>query len=250
MKRLFVFMLFVLVLGWVNAFSQVAINESGAPPDNSAMLDISSGNKGLLLPRIDFLDRPDPAAPGLMIYVTANGPNGNDALYIYNGVAWLKLLTAIGIGVQAQGGIVFWLDSTGTHGLVSATEDQGYAAWGCLNTLIGPDAQHSGFGSGDTNTVAILNGCTEPDIAASICDNLDLNGYSDWYLPAVDELWQMFLQRNVIGGFTNYLYWSSTESSFEGDPPYGAWIVWFDGDGLSGWTGKDSYLPVRCVRKF
>jgi hypothetical protein len=56
--------------------SQVAINTDGSLPDNSAMLDVKSTVKGLLLPRMTQAQRnliPNPAT-GLMIYQTDNTP--------------------------------------------------------------------------------------------------------------------------------------------------------------------------------
>jgi hypothetical protein len=252
MRKLVLLFLLCFAAGWSEMYGQVAINEDGNPPDNSAILDLQSANKGLLIPRIDFNNIPDPPAPGLLIYVTANGPNGNNALYLFDGTNWLKLATAAGgLGEHKEGGVVFWLDPSGVHGLVSAMVDQDYASWGCFGTLIGPDAEHSGIGTGDTNTAAIIAGCADPGIASSLCDTLTLNGYTDWYLPAVDELWEMFTQRASIGGFVTNLYWSSTEFwSIDDSSGEGAWIVWFDGDGLSGWTSKAGFLNVRCIRKF
>jgi hypothetical protein len=245
-KKILLFSL-LLAFSCLRTYGQVAINNDGSPPDNSAILDLQSTNKGLLIPRIDFNNRPVPAATGLLIYVTANGPAGDSALYLYNGFSWLKLiLTGYSIGDQLQGGVIFWLDSTGSHGLVSALADmEDYAQYGCSGDSIGPGAEHYGFGTGDTNTAAILAACPTPGIAARLCDNLSVNGYTDWYLPARDELWEMFLQRTMIGRFTNYLYWSSTEVSSPG-----AWIVSFDGDGYFGWTNKDAFANVRCIRKF
>ena len=35
------------------------------------------------------------------------------------------------LGMEAEGGIVFYIDESGQHGLVAATEDIGPFAWGC-----------------------------------------------------------------------------------------------------------------------
>jgi hypothetical protein len=247
MRRLLLFFVLFIAACFTQIYGQIAIKEDGSPPDNSAILDLQSTSKGLLIPRIDFNNRPVPTATGLLIYVTANGPSGDSALYIYNGFSWQKLvLRGYSIGNQLQGGVIFWVDSTDSHGLVSALADLGdYAQYGCSGDSIGPEAQHYGFGTGDTNSAAILAACPTPGIAANLCDNLSLNGYTDWYLPAKDELWEMFLQRTVIGRFTNYIYWSSTEVSGPG-----AWIVAFDGDGYAAWTNKDAFANVRCIRKF
>ena len=47
--------------------------------------------------------------------------------------------------------------------------------------------------------------------ANKICDDLEINGYSDWYLPSKDELNKLYLNKTTIGGLTNTWYWSSTE---------------------------------------
>ena len=72
-------------------YAQVAINLDGADPDQSAMLDVQSLNKGILIPRIDFNNRPQEPPAGLLIYVSSNGPEGDNAFYYYNGAEWMKL---------------------------------------------------------------------------------------------------------------------------------------------------------------
>ena len=70
----------------------VAINNDGSLPDGNVMLDIKSTNKGILIPRIDFNDRPTSnLLSGILIYVIANGPQGNNAFYYYDGTTWVRL---------------------------------------------------------------------------------------------------------------------------------------------------------------
>lgn len=251
MRRLTLFFFLLIGGGLCHLYGQVAINDDGSPPDNSAILDLQSATQGLLIPRIDFNNRPGTPAAGLLIYVTNNGPAGDNALYIYTGTRWQKLATASdAIGDHKEGGVVFWVDTSGVHGLVSAMTDEGYIGWGCSGTLIGPDGQHTAMGSGDTNTVAIVAGCPDPEIAAGICNEVTLNGYSDWYLPSRDELYEMYLQQTTIGGFgSTDWYWSSTEAADSDEPENAAWLVMFVNGNIA-WAGKDSPLLVRCIRKF
>jgi hypothetical protein len=72
----------VLILGVLSLFTfythaQVAINTDGTPPDASAMLDVKSTDKGLLIPRVTTAQRNGIAKPatGLLVYQT-DAPEG------------------------------------------------------------------------------------------------------------------------------------------------------------------------------
>ena len=77
------------LLASLHSFSQaVGINTNG-PADANSLLEVRSTNKGILIPRIDYNNRPLVAVPaGMLIYVTANGPNGNNSFYHFNGTSW------------------------------------------------------------------------------------------------------------------------------------------------------------------
>ena len=86
MKYIFCLLLLVLSTS-VNA--QVAINNDNSAPDASAMLDVKSTNKGLLVPRMTQAQRTAITTPasGLLVYQTDN-PSG---FYYYSGAGWFRL---------------------------------------------------------------------------------------------------------------------------------------------------------------
>ncbi len=160
------------------------------------------------------------------------------------------------LGDVYQGGIVFYIDSTGEHGLVAAATDQsaGGTGWGCSCTLI--SGLDSAFGSGSTNTAEIVRQCANAGIAAKECFDLVLNGYSDWYLPSKLELDLMYtkLKLNGLGNFlTNMPYWSSTPASYGScGATGGAWTKNFGtganiADARNGYAGTGA---VRAIRSF
>jgi hypothetical protein len=114
--------------------------------------------------------------------------------------------------------------------------------WGCYGTFIGGTS--TAIGTGQANTTAIVNGCSEPGMAAGICNDLVLNGFSDWFLPSRDELNQMYLQKSVIGGFANADYWSSSE--WHSDSSFGINF----GSGSQYMYFKYDVIYVRAVRAF
>ncbi len=163
-------------------------------------------------------------------------------------------------GKTYQGGLIFYLDDLdalpGVEGMVAVPMDQGTLKWGCEGTMIvGADGEL--IGTGDQNTTDIFDGCNGIDnqFAAKECINLDLNSYSDWFLPSLYELREM--HQNIgqgapppltnLGGFADVDYWSSTEVEVQGSNP--AWKKDF-GDGTDVTTMKSSNLRVRAVRAF
>jgi hypothetical protein len=95
------------------------------------------------------------------------------------------------IGENFAGGYIFYIDSTGEHGMVCATADLPYETdWGCPGTLVtGTD---TAFGTGFTNTAAIIANCTDTGAAALKCSLYHGGGYSDWFLPSYCELNAMY----------------------------------------------------------
>jgi len=173
-------------------------------------------------------------------YIRAYATNTNGTGY---GSTYAITTSTFSIGLTYQGGIIFYIDGTGQHGLIAAANDQTVGCqWGCMGTAIGGTG--TAIGTGQSNTTAIVNGCSAPDIAARICDNLTLNGYSDWYLPSKDELNQMCVQQSIIGGFAMSYYWSSSESGSNS-----AWLQGF-GTGVPQSISKGNAAYMRAIRAF
>ncbi|MDG1735285.1 MAG: DUF1566 domain-containing protein [Crocinitomicaceae bacterium] len=150
------------------------------------------------------------------------------------------------IGDTYQGGIVFWLDGNG-GGLIAAPTDQAIGVeWGCYgNAIAGADG--TAIGTGAQNTIDIETGCTSSGIAADLCANLTLGGYSDWFLPSKDELTQMYfnLHQQGLGGFSDFYYWSSSEAASNN-----AWVRRFANGYLDVANKNLTTLYVRAVRAF
>lgn len=75
------------------AFSQsLSINTTAAVADSSAILDVSSTQKGMLIPRMTAVQKNTIAGPatGLLIYQT----DGTSGFYYYDGANWLLLITS------------------------------------------------------------------------------------------------------------------------------------------------------------
>ncbi len=135
------------------------------------------------------------------------------------------------IGDVYEGGIIFYLDPTGVHGLVCLPYDLEPSAWGSeeifscdqLRYLPVPPEQSDflnfarfiglpdEIGKGYENTIKIVFTCSGRDIAARRCYDLVSDGFDDWFLPSADELKLIFSNLTAeTGGFQNSYYWSSS----------------------------------------
>lgn len=178
-------------------------------------------------------------ATGLASWETSNSGNGYS------------------VGDLAQGGIVFWVNETGEHGLAAAETDQSTGVRWYAGTFGHTRAKGDGPFSGEMNTAIIIAaqvaiGDDNSTYAARICAELqvtkDGKTYGDWYLPSKEELNLIYEnlhnQTPPLGGFTNSLYWSSTEND-----NYSAWYHNFN-DGNKYEFDKQLILYVRAVRAF
>lgn len=227
-------------------------------PKSCAIIDMTSSTQGFLPPRMTNVDIYSILNPleGLSVYST-----DEHKPYYYNGTQWVSYDTntqlpappVLSVGDFYAGGVIFYLDATGYHGLVCAVSDQSTSAmWGCFGTGIS-GADSKAIGSGYQNTIDILNGCSETGTAADICNSAVINGYGDWFLPSLDELNEMKANKAVInatainnGGtafVNNVFYWSSSETDNNS-----AWFTDFNGGYGTGYKSNHQY--VRAVRAF
>ena len=131
-----------------------------------------------------------------------------------------------------------------THGIIAAIDDESLITeWGCIGTLLS-GADGIVIGTGAQNTFDIVTGCTTQGTAAKLCYDLVSDGYSDWYLPSKDELNKVFLMKEIIGGFAETYYWSSTDVSTTH-----AWAQRFS-TSVQIIDAKSNIHSVRAVRSF
>src|SRR5215207_2864416 len=101
MKKVFLFLVFMAVVSTtVRAQNSVGINNDGSLPASSAMLDVKSTTKGMLVPRMSTTQRTAIVSPaaGLLVY-----DNTTNTFWFYNNTVWLNLAAASTILTDADG---------------------------------------------------------------------------------------------------------------------------------------------------
>ncbi len=132
-----VFIFFTLLSGAVYSQQGVSINTAGSVADPSAMLDVSSASKGLLIPRVslisvnDITTIPNPAVSLLVYNTNAAMAGGAEGFWYFNGTIWVQALGPQGIqGVQGATGPT---GAQGIQGVTGATgADGALNAWSLL----------------------------------------------------------------------------------------------------------------------
>jgi hypothetical protein len=147
------------------------------------------------------------------------------------------------LGQKFRGGYVFYLDESKQHGLIAASADQASeATWGCSNEKIGA----SDLTYGLTNTKLIITNCGF-NTAAILCAEFEEDGYTDWYLPAIDELQLLYEGRRFVPGIGAGDYCSSSEYAKGNND---CWAIHFAREGERFRYNKGFKYRVRAIRRF
>ena len=116
------------------------------------------------------------------------------------------------LGDEYGGGIIFYLYDTGNGGLIASKQD--------------------------------LSGEADWEEAIQFCSEYRGGGFTNWRLPTETELNLLYLQKDRVGSFVRFSYWSATE--------YAGHFAFFQ----NFYTGeqdndfKDNTCYVRAIRSF
>jgi hypothetical protein len=306
MKKNITLFLALLLMAGSATLAQVAINTDGSQPAGSAMLDIKSINKGMLIPQITLTGTTDGTtisspATSLMVYNTATASNVTPGYYYNSGTpaspVWTRLSTnsaadgsetkviagtnvaVTGTGTLASpyiinastgtssshyvgelygGGVVFWVDQTGQHGLIVSMIEPGTGMqWSNVTTT----SANTNDWDGLSNSNKIVGQSGHSNSAAKVCldyTNADYGTgiYSDWYLPSITELNHLWINSYQVQKalesdgnpatikILRVSHWSSTEQN-------PSQSYYFDISlGYSWPNGKNNTVSFRAVRAF
>lgn len=169
------------------------------------------------------------------------------------------------IGEFFEGGIIFHLskDASGNeHGLVLSISDISTSVpWKVIGMPLNSNSYSLWDGLSNTQSIT-LNGNENDMSAAQLCVNYTYNGYSDWYLPSIDEFglilnhkYEINKALSVLDGSSlfdyNYPwrhYWTSTEINSNEAWVIGIFPGWYVNSFLS--TAKSNNAYVRAIRAF
>ena len=252
-----------LTTGAITNSGKLIVGASSAA-SASAVLEASSTTQGFLPPRMTYYQRTQIASPiaGLTIWCSNCGASGE--MQVFNGGTWTNMIggTATGtislsIGQSYQGGKVAYIlvkgdpgyDPNTQHGIIAATSDQSdqliRIKWDKgTYTITGATGTAIGTGLSNTNKIIVSQGEPAISYAAGLARAYTGGGYTDWYLPSKDELEKLSYTREIIGGFVNYYYWSSSEFDLRK-----AWYQTFF-SGRQYTTVKGEPAIVRAIRLF
>ena len=156
--------------------------------------------------------------------------------------------------------IIFYVDDTGERGFVVATvdvnggyqgfinENECYSLTHDFNIL---DENSPQLGSGLQNSIDIATFCGQS--GASLALEFESQGYSDWYLPSLDELMEIFISIPqyfiVYGGDTRFLSSSIQEIQITENWWFiDSYRVTSEGDII--WGDADEKGYIRPIRSF
>lgn len=160
------------------------------------------------------------------------GPGGGKIFYISPGGFFS--------GTDGNEAICHYLEAWTTDLVTS--EGSETMAWSATTNSSVTTARRIGAGRANTYRAILQNGTANR--AVTLCNSFSNNGFSDWFLPSLDESDAMYFQKTVIGGFQSAFYWTSTELDATG--------CWFQNFAVGSQSNSQKTVAyrVRPVRSF
>jgi hypothetical protein len=166
----------------------------------------------------------------------------------------------VSVGDYYGGGVVAYVYQLGDpgykpgecHGIIAALDDMQDAEWGYYLKYLGVTGYTLGLGAANTYYAA-NDETTEVTDAVSLCFDLVVDEYHDWWLPSKDELNKLYINRSDIGNFNTTTpitpYWSSSEYNENPTQMY-CWSQRFDTGEQTYSNAKNNIFKVRPIRYF
>ena len=205
-------------------------------------------------------------AGGIIFYDNdADNESGNTDGLISDTAGWRYLEAAPGDLFQTNGNPEILQDENfrqqfkfGYHRIANSNENlyvndsTVYSSSTCTKKTIGEGNNNTGLLVAAMGDRAYTQNAGTSDYyyVAKLSEGLVYGGYSDWFLPSLDELELLYAKKDIVGSFdtmsgTNY-YWSSSEDPSSTTQAY---FVHFD-DGEAGSRERNVDGEVRSIRRF
>lgn len=241
-------------------------NLSIIPGNGQLSVSWSSPNNLSRLPIVNYILEYSTSASGSYTTHSTNITTSRDITGLSGGLEYfvrVRAVNVVGGGSYATGtGVLnFSIGDTGPGGGIVFYDAGSQQSWGRYleaapstwnggsdptrawsNSTSSVSTQRGiGFGAQNTaNIIAVSSTAPAPTTAVAYQGG----GLSDWFLPSQDELYQLYLQKDVVGGFAAAYYYSSSFSS----PFYGMLLRMSDGhENFSYVTNQYRIRPVRYI---
>ncbi len=243
-----------------NAYGQaVSINTSGANPDASSILDVSSANKGMLIPRVALTGTTDNTTissptSSLLVYNTATVSDVIPGFYYRDGAKWIRIS-----GDNAQEVNNSQNTTTAPSGLIQCSD---FRTWFVNPNSAIPDngtLHQSMTGVGQTGKICDLNvlitithtfdadlDITLESPSGTVVELTSDNGGSqDHYTSTVFDDAAATSITAGTAPFTGTYRPEGSLASFNGETAAGDWILQITDD-----SSVDNGTLVRCELRF
>jgi len=167
----------------------------------------------------------------------------------------MEFTADFGLAEAHGGGFIIWLDESGEHGLIAAETDQSAGIiWDNGTNCKKTNVTAIDVGRGQSNTTRLVSTLGLGNYPAKICEDLVLNGFSDWFLPSLQELdciCKALSASDKKYSLRGHFYWTSSEAiESEGTQSCSAWVQNIYTGEQRTWVKDDNTPYVRAVRAF